>query len=166
MVRLIEDVAGRTNLLALNAAIETARAGDVGKGFAVVAGEVKNLTALTARATADIAGKIAAVQGSTDQACEAIGSIVHTVRRVEEIASGIAQVMDEQGRATQEIATRAQSVARATDQAMQEMVAAADQTGTLSQDVLRAAAGSGQEAATARSLAGWRGRRRGSPSSR
>ncbi len=153
VVRLIEDVAGRTNLLALNATIEAARAGEAGKGFAVVAGEVKNLAAQTARATADIAGKIAAVQGSTDQACEAIGRIAHTVRRVEEIAAGIAHAVEEQGRATQEIAAGAQSVARTTDataQAMQDLVAVADQTGTLSQDVLRAAAGSGQEAATLR----------------
>ena len=153
VVRLIEDVAGRTNLLALNATIEAARAGEAGKGFAVVAGEVKNLAAQTARATADIAGKIAAVQGSTDQACEAIGRIAQTVRRVEEIAAGIAHAVEEQGRATQEIAAGAQSVARTTDataQAMQDLVAVADQTGTLSQDVLRAATGSGQEAAMLR----------------
>jgi methyl-accepting chemotaxis protein len=149
VVRLIEDVAGRTNLLALNATIEAARAGEAGKGFAVVAGEVKNLAAQTARATADIAGKIAAVQGSTDQACEAIGRIAETVRRVAEIAAGIAHAVEEQGRATQEIAAGAQNVARTTDttaQAMRDLVAVADQTGTLSQDVLRAAAGSGREA--------------------
>ncbi len=153
VVRLIEDVAGRTNLLALNATIEAARAGESGKGFAVVAGEVKNLAAQTARATADIAGKIAAVQGSTDQACEAIGRIAQTVRQVEEIAAGIAHAVEEQGRATQEIAAGAQNVARTTDataQAMHDLVAVADQTGTLSQDVLRAAAGSGLEATTLR----------------
>ncbi len=153
VVRLIEDVAGRTNLLALNATIEAARAGEAGKGFAVVAGEVKNLAAQTARATADIAGKISAVQGSTDAACQAIGRIAETVRKVEEIAAGIAHAVEEQGRATQEIAAGAQNVARTTDataQAMQALVAAADQTGTLSQDVLQAATGSGQEAATLR----------------
>ncbi len=50
----INAIAKQTNLLALNATIEAARAGDAGKGFAVVAGEVKNLSAETARATSEI----------------------------------------------------------------------------------------------------------------
>lgn len=50
----IDAIAKQTNLLALNATIEAARAGDAGKGFAVVAGEVKNLSAQTAKATAEV----------------------------------------------------------------------------------------------------------------
>lgn len=103
VVRLIEDIAGKTNLLALNATIEAARAGEHGKGFAVVASEVKTLAAQTARATEEIGRQIAAIQAETGRAVETIRGIAHTVEAMQQMASQVAASAEEQAAATQEI---------------------------------------------------------------
>jgi methyl-accepting chemotaxis protein len=63
----IDAIAKQTNLLALNATIEAARAGAAGKGFAVVAGEVKNLSAQTARATKEVSEVVATLMSRIDK---------------------------------------------------------------------------------------------------
>ncbi|MGE0415928.1 MAG: methyl-accepting chemotaxis protein [Acetobacteraceae bacterium] len=114
VVRLISDIAGRTNLLALNATIEAARAGDAGKGFAVVAGEVKTLATQTARATDEISAQISAMQQATNQAVTALRSIGGTIQRMHGISTAIAGAVEEQGAATQEIARAVQLAASGT----------------------------------------------------
>ena len=112
---LIRDIAGQTNLLALNATIEAARAGDSGRGFAVVASEVKNLAAQTARATDDIAAKIAAIQSATRQTVDANGSIRDTVGEVQSSAQRIRSAMEAQARTVTMITAAVDETALAAD---------------------------------------------------
>jgi len=141
VVKLIQDVAGQTNLLALNATIEAARAGDAGRGFAVVASEVKSLAVQTAKATEEIAGQIAAVQGSTRTAVDAIGRIAARMNEISAFTAAAAASVHQQNAATGEISQNVASAAAGTKEivtVLADVAGAATETRGSAETVLAA----------------------------
>ncbi|EFH13167.1 methyl-accepting chemotaxis protein [Teichococcus cervicalis] len=150
VVRLISDIAARTNLLALNATIEAARAGDAGKGFAVVASEVKSLAVQTARATDEIASQVSEMQGVTQSTAETIRGVGQVIGQVHEIATIVAAAVEQQGAATQEIARNVQEAAAGTaavNSNIAQVSGAAEASGQTAGEVLQVSTGLTQEAA-------------------
>jgi methyl-accepting chemotaxis protein len=124
MAGAVEAIAQRTNLLALNATIEAARAGTSGRGFVIVAAEVKDLSAKTEQVTGDIqhqleafAAEMAAIRATVadahvsvrqgtdtvDRVAGRIGAANSAVSQVVQNANALAQVVDQQRRATADI---------------------------------------------------------------
>jgi len=115
VIKVITSIAEQTNLLALNATIEAARAGEAGKGFAVVATEVKELAKQTAAATDDIRARIDAIQKTTTEAVESIGSISTIIADVNNVSRTIAAAVEEQSITTKEIAKNVSEIAGASE---------------------------------------------------
>ncbi|MDO9461820.1 MAG: methyl-accepting chemotaxis protein [Alphaproteobacteria bacterium] len=142
VIKLISDIASQTNLLALNATIEAARAGEAGKGFAVVASEVKSLATQTSKATEEIGSKISLIQSATRKSVSAIEVITGTIARLNEISTGIAMAVEEQGVGTKDIAHNVQLAARGTravSSSVSQVAQLVNETGGVASKVLNAA---------------------------
>jgi len=95
IVRLIDNIAFRTNILALNASVEASKAGDAGRGFAVVAQEVRSL----ALRGADAARRIGDIVVRSTDDIELSGAVAEetgvALAKADEHVDQIHRVMDE-----------------------------------------------------------------------
>ena len=127
VTNIINQIAEQTNLLALNAAIEAARAGENGRGFAVVADEIRELSSRTQQSTVKIQRNIDELTSGMQSTVKRVsnleqegrdtldiinsfvssfGKINQSFEKISTMNNKIADSLQEQSGATQDIAGR------------------------------------------------------------
>lgn len=118
VVKLIDSIAGQTNMLALNATIEAASAGEAGKGFAVVAGEIKDLAQQTAEANNEIADQIEQIQDYAAQALQHTQKVNTVIYKVAEINQAIDGSVERQSSSAHAITKAVDGIANASKESV------------------------------------------------
>lgn len=110
IIKVIDSIAGQTNMLSLNASIEAARARESGRGFAVVADEIGVLAKECAEAAKNttelINSSIAVTYKGSELADETAGVLMKIVNSVEEtgqLVENITQACSQQASALENI---------------------------------------------------------------
>jgi methyl-accepting chemotaxis protein len=114
-IRIIDEIAGKTNLLALNAAIVAARAGEQGKGFAVVAGEVKQLAEKTAGYTDEIEGTVNLMKKQADDSLlnmeETLAVVAQSIVKAQAVDDSLRNIVSKASKIAGEVSSSMDSVA-------------------------------------------------------
>ncbi len=129
-IKIIEDIAYKTNLLALNAAIEAARAGEHGKGFAVVADEVRKLAERSQTEAAQISESTVSSVAVAERAGELIKEVVPSIQKTASLIQEISAASVEQKTGTNQIVTaisQMDMVAQQTASSSEELAATAEE---------------------------------------
>ncbi|MDR0600174.1 MAG: methyl-accepting chemotaxis protein [Treponema sp.] len=127
--KVIQNIAGQTNLLAMNAAIEAAHAGDVGRGFAVVADEIRKLAESSSQQAKTVSGVLKNIKDALNGISR---SAAASLKQFEEIDEGFKTV------SAQEMGIRASMEQR--DAENKEILEAMEASNKITQDVRNNAA--------------------------
>ncbi|WP_407084099.1 methyl-accepting chemotaxis protein [Yersinia proxima] len=122
IIKVIDGIAGQTNILALNAAVEAARAGEQGRGFAVVATEVRNLAQRSSDAAKEIRNLIERSVLDTQAGSKRVDSAKNTMTEIVAVAINQMDVVTQQNSALVEESATITSVMNEQTAIMEEMM--------------------------------------------
>jgi len=130
-IKIVGDIAEKTDLLAINAAVEAARAGEYGKGFAVVASEVRKLAEYSQKAANEIIELSTLSLKVTEDAGKLMEAIIPDIMKNAELVREISEASIEQNSGANQINDAIQQFSQVT----QQNAASAEQLATGSDEL-------------------------------
>ena len=112
MVKLVNDIAERTNILALNAGMHATSAGEAGRGFMVIADEVQRLAESSREATAQISELVQNIRIETSDTVETMNKVITRVVEGSRLAEQAGTQMKETRQTTQALVESVQQITK------------------------------------------------------
>ncbi len=137
-IKVITNIAEKTDILAINAAIEAAHAGEYGRGFAVVAQEIRKLSDLAKEASMEIEKLSLDAQNQASETIKEFNKIVENITEIVKHMENIAASSKEQLLSINQITTstaQLSSFAEQNSTLAQELVIEANKLSNLSQSL-------------------------------
>lgn len=153
ILRVIEEIAGETNLLALNASIIAAQAGESSRAFSGLVEDIRDLSDRTSASTEEVRGLVGAVRGGVGDVRKQLAAARRQTDEGVDLARTADATLDDIESLTAESRKSSEGVAAAAAQQAAGIARVSDATTHVSEEVERIHRASRSQVETARTVA-------------